>query len=221
MKRNCSLDEISDGNLYTCEDLVEVSCNGCKGDAMCCHGMGNTIILDPYDIYRLTTNSNMAFEELLKDRIELNLVDGVILPNLKMTGESESCAYLNEKGRCNIHSYRPGICRIFPLGRVYDDHSFQYFLQADECQYNSRTKVRVSKWIDTPELTQYEKFLTDWHYFLNDAEIIIKSAQDEKLIKNLNMYLLNSFFVRTYDRDNNFYPQFERRLEEAAKLLKR
>jgi hypothetical protein len=39
MKRNCSLEDISDGKLYGIEDLVEASCNGCKGAAVCCHGM--------------------------------------------------------------------------------------------------------------------------------------------------------------------------------------
>lgn len=127
MKRNVSLNEISDGRLYDLNDLVEASCNGCKGAAVCCHGMGNSIILDPYDIYRLTTNLNLTFEELLIDKIELNVVDGVILPNLKMAGLREGCSFLGQEGKCSIHPYRPGICRIFPLGRVYDNHDFKYF----------------------------------------------------------------------------------------------
>ncbi|HEX3075682.1 MAG TPA: YkgJ family cysteine cluster protein, partial [Lachnospiraceae bacterium] len=105
MKRNCDLNEISDGNLYGPDDLVEVSCNGCKGNASCCHGMGGSIVLDPYDIYRLTTNLALSFEDLLRDRVELNVVDGVILPNLKMEGTSEACAFLKEDGRCSVHTH--------------------------------------------------------------------------------------------------------------------
>jgi len=166
MKRNCSLDEISDGNLYNRDDLVKVSCNGCKGSATCCHGMGNSIVLDPFDIYRLTTNQNTTFNELLVDRIELNVVDGIILPNLKMTGDLEACAFLNKEGRCSIHAYRPGICRIFPLGRYYENHGFKYILQTNECRNTSETKMKVSKWIDTKDAVENEKFFSRLALFI-------------------------------------------------------
>lgn len=219
MKRNCSLEDISDGKLYGIEDLVEASCNGCKGAAVCCHGMGSSIILDPHDIYRLTTDLNKSFEELLTDRIELHVVDGIILPNLRMVGEEESCAFLDRSGKCSIHTSRPGICRIFPLGRYYDKHDFHYFLQQNECNHNSRTKVKVSKWIDTPDFEENKSFLLDWHYFLNDAEEIVKTAQDDQLVKNLNMYILSNFYVRPYSRENGFYDQFYVRLNEAKKII--
>lgn len=219
MKRYCSLSEISDGNLYNINDLVQVSCNGCGGNANCCHGMGSSIVLDPYDIYRLVTNLDMTFEQLLIDKVELNIVDGLILPNLKMNQISEQCAFLNENGRCSIHSVRPGICRIFPLGRYYENNSFQYILQVNECPNESRTKVKVSKWIDTSDITENQQFINDWHYFLKDIETMIKNTQDEKLIKNINMYILNSFYLKQYDTNNEFYEQFYERLNEAKKLF--
>ncbi len=220
MKRNCSLNEISDGKLYDLNDLVEASCNGCKGAASCCHGMGNSIILDPFDINLLTNNLNLTFKELLVDKIELNVVDGIILPNLKMTGASESCSFLKNEGKCSVHSFRPGICRIFPLGRYYDNHDFKYFLQTNECRNNIKTKIKVLKWIDTEDFDSNKQFIIDWHYFLNDAENTLKNNQDEQLAKSLNMYLLNSFYLTKYDADIDFYIQFSQRLEAARKVLK-
>lgn len=219
MKRNCNLNDISDGKLYDIYDLVEVSCNGCKGSATCCHGMGKSIILDPYDIFRLTTNLNLTFEELLVDKIELNVVDGIILPNLKMTDAYESCTFLGQEGKCNIHAYRPGICRIFPLGRYYEDHDFKYFLQINECSNPSRTKIRVSKWIDTPDNENNKQYLIDWHYFLNDIENLIKCTQDENQIKSMNLYILNSFYAKKYEKDIDFYTQFNQRLSTIRKVL--
>ena len=74
MKRNVSLEEISDGRLYTSNDMVKADCGDCEGCSACCHGMGESIILDPLDIYRLTTNLEMSFEALLNQYIELNVV---------------------------------------------------------------------------------------------------------------------------------------------------
>ena len=126
MKRNVSLAEISDGRLYKANDMVKADCGGCNGCSRCCHGMGNSIILDPYDVYRMTTGMGKSMQELLAASVELNVVDGVILPNLKMQGTKEACAYLDEEGRCSIHPYRPGICRLFPLGRYYENGGFSY-----------------------------------------------------------------------------------------------
>lgn len=87
MKRNVSLAEISDGRLYKANDMVKADCGGCNGCSRCCHGMGNSIILDPYDVYRMTTGMGKSMQELLAASVELNVVDGVILPNLKCRGQ--------------------------------------------------------------------------------------------------------------------------------------
>ena len=82
MKREVSLEDLK--KLYSSNDMVKADCQGCPGCSDCCQGMGESIILDPFDVYRLRKNLNVSFEELLDGQIELNVVDGVILPNLKM-----------------------------------------------------------------------------------------------------------------------------------------
>lgn len=89
--------------------------------------MGESIILDPYDIYSLTTNLETTFSELIKDKLSLSVADMIILPHLNLKAADEGCLFLDENGRCSIHSFRPGICRLFPLGRIYEDESFSYF----------------------------------------------------------------------------------------------
>ncbi|HKM04631.1 MAG TPA: YkgJ family cysteine cluster protein [Lachnospiraceae bacterium] len=215
MERNVSLDEISDGNLYHINDLVKVGCNDCKGCSACCQGMGNSIVLDPLDIYGLMINLSLTLEELLVDKIELKMMDGIIMANLKMDDVSEKCVFLNAEGRCSIHLYRPGICRLFPLGRYYEDHSFKYFLQVHECKKENKTKVKIRKWIDTLDLKNNERFVINWHFFLKDIQNIIKEQQDERLIKDINMYLLNNFYRMPYDLNTDFYMQFDKRLQEA------
>lgn len=218
MKREVDIKEISDGNLYGPNDMVKADCGDCKGCSACCQGMGESIVLDPYDVYRLTTGLNLSFEALLADKIELNVFDGMILPNLKMAGEKEACAFLNEEGRCSIHSIRPGICRLFPLGRYYENGSFQYFLQIHECKNENRTKVKVKKWIDTPDLKQNEKFILAWHDFVNEIQTKMMEASDDALFKKVNMFLLQQFFIERYNEED-FYKQFEERLEKAKTVV--
>lgn len=211
MKRNIDLKEISDGRLYGSNDLVKADCGDCRGCFACCCGMGNSIILDPLDVHRLTTGLNQSFEALLANYLELNVVDGIILPNLKMQGSRECCAFLNEAGRCTIHAIRPGICRLFPLGRYYENGSFRYFLQTHECKKANRTKVKVKKWIDTPELGKYETFVNRWHYYLKDMETLIEK-QPEKA-KEIDLQILQRFYLTPYGDD--FYTEFEQRMQKG------
>lgn len=127
MLREGDLNEISDGRLYTLNDLVRADCQDCTGCSACCHGMGNSIVLTPYDVCLLTSNLSCSFEQLITGRVELSVIDGLILPSLKMTGDMEQCSFLDENGRCSIHSFRPGICRLFPLGRIYDETASNIF----------------------------------------------------------------------------------------------
>ena len=218
MKRNVSLEEISDGKLYTSNDMVKADCGDCKGCSACCQGMGESIVLDPYDVYRLTKGLNLSFEALLDDKFELGVYDGMILPHLKMSGANEACAFLNNEGRCSVHTIRPGICRLFPLGRFYENGGFKYFLQIHECKNQNRTKVKVKKWIDTPDLKQNESFVNKWHDFVNEIQDKMMQVKDDALFKKVNMFLLQQFFIERY-HDEDFYKQFDERLEKAKAVV--
>lgn len=257
MKRNVSLEEISDGRLYRANDMVRADCRGCQGCSECCHGMGESIILDPYDAWRLTTGLAVPFAALLQEKVELNVVDGVILPNLRMDAQTEACGFLDADGRCSIHAYRPGICRLFPLGRYYLPEKetalsgeqekagqaalsgeqekagqakssgmqelrytgeFRYFLQVHECPMPNKSKVKVGRWIDTPQLPQYEAYIRRWHSFLEALEQKLPAWDDEQ-VKNVNVALLKLLFLKPYEA-GDFYPQFEERMRMAEGLAR-
>lgn len=219
MKREVNLNEITDGKFYGLNDMVKVECNECQGCFACCCGMGSSILLDPLDLHRLMSHLELSFEELMGDKIELNVVDGLILPNLKMGGDKESCSFLNSEGRCSIHAFRPGICRLFPLGRYYENHSFQYILQVNECVKENKTKTKVRKWIDIPDVSRNEQYIIDWHYFILDVQELVKSTQEETRRKDISLYLLKLFFMKSYDSTVDFYLQFQERLLAAKDVL--
>ena len=143
MKRNIDLNEISDGRLYSSGDMVKADCHDCAGCSACCRGMGDSIKLDPMDIWRLKKGGGKEFTALMEQEIELGIVDGMILPNVRMTPEGDVCPFLDVYGRCSIHAYRPGICRLFPLGRYYEENGIKYFIQIHECARKERGKIKI------------------------------------------------------------------------------
>ena len=217
MKRNIDIKEISDGKLYTANDMVKADCHDCEGCWDCCTGMGNSIVLDPMDIWRLTSNLEMDFQTLLEQYIELNVVDGLILPNLKLSGDKEACGFLNEKGRCSIHTFRPGICRLFPLGRFYEENGFKYFLQVHECPKKDRSKVKIKKWLGIPNLKAYEQYIIDWHNFKKQCEQALEELEEEHK-KILILLVLKTFYQTAYSKDD-FYEEFYKRLEYVRETV--
>lgn len=224
MKRNIDINEVSDGRLYTSNDMVKMGCDDCSGCSDCCTGMGNSIILDPYDIYHLTKNLNRSFDDLMSRGISgedasvgiigLDVVDGLILPHLNMTGTRECCSFLNEEGWCSIHSFRPGFCRLFPLGRIYENGTFRYFHQIHECGKTQRTKVKINKWLGIPSLKKYEQFVLDWHDFLERVGTEVRESEEENAVKQTGLSLLYVFYRKTYDFERDFYEQFYEKLEQ-------
>lgn len=225
MKRDWDMNEVSDGRKYGLSDLVKADCGDCKGCSACCHDMGTSIVLDPLDCCLLTQRLDMRFEQLLAFCIELNMVDGVILPNLKMKESGDhACVFLDENGRCSIHSHRPGICRIFPLGRIYEEESFSYFLQVHECPKENKAKVKVSKWIDTKNPKKNQEFITKWHYFIKEAGEKVKTMKTEEDMKKISMMILQSFYMEPFTEDEehaDFYSQFDNRLKQSKMILDR
>ena len=126
---------------------------------------------------------------------------------------------MNEEGSGVVHGFRPGLCRLFPLGRYYEEGGFSYYLQSQECPKKNKTKIKVGRWLDMPDLKKYEEFAATWHFLLKDIRNLLEENQDEQLTKELNMYVLNLFYTKPYESGADFYVQFEERLEQMRKLL--
>lgn len=217
MKRNIDLKEISDGRLYSSGDMVKADCRDCEGCSDCCRGMGSSIILDPMDLWRLQRGIHKDFQALLgAGYIELNIVDGMILPDLKMDSARDACPFLDGQGRCSIHSWRPGICRLFPLGRYYEENGFKYFIQIHECSRQDRGKIKIKKWLGIPNLKAYEEYILEWHRFLGQRREALDTLSEEN-VRILTLYVLRRFYETAYlaADENGFYEEFAARLGEV------
>lgn len=217
MKRNVDLNEISDGRLYSSGDMVKADCHDCAGCSDCCRGMGSSVILDPMDIWRLHRGMRRDFQALLEaGNIELNIVDGMVLLNLKMDSVRDACPFLDGQGRCSVHPWRPGLCRLFPLGRYYEKNGFKYFIQIHECREQDRGKIKIKKWLGIPNLKAYENYIMEWHSFLNQCENALDTLSEEN-VRILTLYVLRKFYESAYMAadENGFYEEFAARLGEV------
>ena len=88
-----------------------------------------------------------------------------------------------------------------------------------ECKNPNKTKVKVKKWIDTPNLLENKAFILNWHYFIDTIQNKISTLSDEAMIKKIDLFILQHFYMEPYHQEEDFYTQFNERLEKAKKLL--
>lgn len=220
MKRMVDLKQVSDGRLYSSGDMVKADCRDCEGCSACCRGMGSSILLDPMDVWRLRRDLHKDFSTLIEKEAELGMADGMILPNMKMDVRTDACPFLAGNGRCSIHDSRPGLCRLFPLGRYYEENGFRYFLQIYECRKKDRGKIKIKKWLGIPNLKAYEAYILSWHDFLEKCREGADTLDEEKR-RTLALYVLRRFYELPYyaDSEENFYAEFAQRLTESEEKL--
>ena len=101
---------------------------------------------------------------------------------------------------------------MFPLGRIYENGTYQYFLQVHECKAEQKTKVKIKQWIGIPDIRTYEAFVLDWHTMLKEYQQQAKQGllQGEAL-KQQALKLLQLFYIMPYRKEVDFYSQYEER----------
>lgn len=97
------------------DDRVELSCgkDGCP--ANCCTN-GPPVVLNPYEIARICAGAGLSYEDLL-DIVDTDRAGGLPLVLLL---RDPSCSFWTGQG-CRVYADRPLACRLFPLGRVFEN----------------------------------------------------------------------------------------------------
>lgn len=194
MKPTISIESISDGKTYDINDMVKADANGCQGCSACCHGVGDFVVLSPFDVFEICHHLNKPFEALLTDKLVLHTDGKITMPHLKMIGDTERCAFLDEKDRCEIHTHRPDICRLFPLGRFYEQDDFKYFLQVGACTKPKLEKVKVKKWLGISNYEENKRFILSWNLLVRALTFRLKFIRDDQELAALNAYFLETFY---------------------------
>lgn len=170
-------------------------------------------------MYQIIIGSGKTYGDLIHHKIELHKEDQVTLPNLKMIGETQACGFLDGQERCSIHSYRPSICRLFPLGRYYENKDFKYFFQTGECPKLDLSKVKVKKWIGIENYNENKKFILYWYDFVKALKWRVKFVKDVKELEAINAYLIKTFYAIDWKDDQIFYEEFYHRAIKAKDYL--
>lgn len=189
---------ITEDKLFKAQDMAPVGCEGCEGCGECCRNRGTSLTLDAFDVRVLKAAFGKTFQQLINEgMIELVPVEDYVLPMIGRKEGNDECFFLGSDGRCRIHKIRPGICRMFPLARIYHrDGSFSYFVQETECPYTDGTPVLISDWLGFRNIEKYEQEVREYHDRLVALRKAISETDDEDELVHIKRQFLIDNFVK-------------------------
>lgn len=226
MLHKVHLDEVSDGKIYERRDMVRLGCGECEGCSECCKTVGDSIVLDPYDFAMLSAELGLDAAGLGAKYTSFAPVGAMVLPHL-VIDEGKGCRLLSADGRCTIHKARPGMCRLFPLARIYEEDRVTYIHQIHECPKKPNKKVRVEEFIGIPNMAAYERYLLVWDQFRKNYEQMMTPDITTEALEEQTKFILTLFYLTTFPvtKGENgvdmepFYNAFYRRMDTAYEGL--
>lgn len=156
----------ADARVLADSDLLQLSC-GSEGCRSTCCKAAVPVILNPYEISLICAESGMSYEYLL-DIVDTDRAKGF---PLVMLPRDPACHFWTEQG-CRIYSSRPLACRLFPLGRVFDNGRSHIVLpEANHCSGLAPLPSRsVAEYLADQTTAGYIEMADHWIAFVSDME---------------------------------------------------
>ena len=125
---------------------------------------------------------------------------------------------------CSVHNFKPGVCSIFPLGRVTpkDEEKMVYILQEVNCGLKPKEddpEITISDWV--PDLENADKAFNTYYELLEEVVKILKFSELKKSTKisqasKDKVYNKFTHILCDFDTEKDFFEQIE---ENKAKVL--
>jgi len=173
----------TDARVLSENDLVELSCgvNGCSSN--CCTKSA-PVVLNPYEIGHICRESGMTYEELL-DIVDTDRARGF---PLVMLPRDPHCHFWTGKG-CRIYRGRPLACRLYPLGRVFNDGESHIVLpELNICHGLSSSPARtVADFLRDQQTAVLIRMADLWIEFVTEVE---KKPLPDKPVTSVAFHML-------------------------------
>jgi Fe-S-cluster containining protein len=149
-------------------DPLGVAC-GPEGCTSTCCKNGPPIVLNPYEISRICAEDDISYEDFL-DIVESDRANGfplILLPR------DPVCHFWSGTG-CSIYQARPLACRLFPLGRVFDNGRSNLVLpERNICTgLVSSSAGTVADYLRQQDTALYLEMADQWIEFVSEMEQI-------------------------------------------------
>jgi len=153
------------------DHVFRFACTPDRCDMRCCT-TGHPLVLNPFEVGRISRASGISFEDLYDEYFERTTDPENGMPLLTINRE-KGCPFLAGDRRCTVYEARPLVCRLFPLGKLYRD-GFRYVLLSENpcAGFEAPDEQTVRGYREAQDTAYYDRMWEIWVEFLNRMETV-------------------------------------------------
>ena len=198
----------------------------CKGCGKCCKNR-HDIMLTTRDLYSIGRSLHRTTSYVVERYCDTYIGKDSRIPiaRLKPKGPEESCPLLRGK-RCIVHTSKPVVCAIYPLGRaaIFEQAGKiepKYFFQSDTCGSREQAHT-VRGWLNQfgiPVEDEFFQLWTEMSTFLSTAfrELESQGTTDKSRERLWNIAFFHMYI--NYDTGKDLMPQYQENMATLRELL--
>ena len=192
---------------------------GCRQCGKCCINRED-ILLNAKDMYNLCKALNLTAEQVVQQYCEVYIGHDSRMPivRLKPRGSIKRCPLLKDR-KCSVHSLKPTVCAMFPIGRCLELNQKEvadkdlrksqivFFHNQADCG-DKKEMHTVREWLAMFGIPIDESFYI-WHQTIIGVSDFVHKVED-KLPENVMLQIWSNIFMVLYlhiDPKEEFLPQ--------------
>lgn len=191
----------------------------CRACGKCCQNRSDITLL-AFDVYRLARYLGRTPAEIIGrycERFE-GENSGLPLVALCMEPPKRACPFLRNK-RCSVHKAKPGVCRMYPLARVYELESpAKYYQIQTSCNHDPDT-LTVREWIGEFADEENERAGRLWNGTVMPLSAAVHRFSGSRGQRDEMRDVIFRQLYLGYDPGREFIPQFEENTENLRRVL--
>ena len=185
----------------------------CKQCGHCCD---YTIIqLYPFDIKNICDKLNISTKEFHQQHSIFKLDEDKI-PRCILNNRP-NCPF-KDKG-CTIYKSRPIRCRLYPLGRIFqDDEIIHVISEKTSPGFDTGKKQTIQEWLDQQHVTEFDLLTKKWNQFLIQQKDQEKSQFYPVIFRKV-FYDFDDPLIKTHREQEDSLEQFMNNLYGIFEML--
>jgi len=227
-KRLEKIVENMEQNALGIDDEFHFKCRVC---GKCCKNR-HDIMLTTRDLYNIAHELHRTTGYVVDRYCEAYIGGSSRIPivRLKPTGPDQACPLMRDK-RCIVHTAKPVVCAIYPLGRAVNFEQMEendetkikptYFFQPDAC--GSRDQVHtVRSWLNQFGIPVEDEFFPLWTEMntlmsTSFRDLESQNTPDEPMNRLWDIAFFHMYI--SYDTEKDLMPQYRENMEKIRELL--
>ncbi|MFH1276231.1 MAG: YkgJ family cysteine cluster protein [Candidatus Woesearchaeota archaeon] len=135
----------------------------CTKCGQCCDK--TMIALYPFDIRIICDHLNISTTQF-HEKYSAFTIDNENIVRCFLRNRPR-CPFKDVNNKCSIYDFRPVRCRLYPIGRFFQEDQTHYLVANDPSPgFNSNKKQSIAEWLEEQGVTKYDPLTERWNHFL-------------------------------------------------------